>query len=300
MPFYEEHRNMTSKAASPSVISNAKTTLITVLAISVFVGLFGCGSPPGSNENPQLSGTETTNIIIEDDSGADESGATDETEPAVNEVKEAVGLEDATTGDIVHLGEISFTAYNAGKKLQQSNDYGWLVLAVEGNKVLLITENVIDKRPYSEKHVDVSWESSSIRKWLNTEFYELLPANIKDRIVETDIVNDENADYGTSGGNATKDRIFLLSADEAKSYFSSDDQRESNLEVRGDSENTAVWCWWLRSPGSTGANAVVVGGPILFDDRGATEKYSDGRILLEGEGVNRSIGVRPVFWLERQ
>jgi len=61
----------------------------------------------------------------------------------------------------------------------------------------------------------------------------------------------------------TKDKIFLLSANEAEKYFENDGER-----VENDSNRNPIW-WWLRSPGDSNRNAADVS-----KHRGtATEKY---------------------------
>jgi hypothetical protein len=287
-----------------AIVSDAIAVVIVVAVAVVLIGAFGCNAAPVPDADTSVSGTEDEDAVdatsvADATNAADATSATNEDKVVVDEAKDAVSLEQASVGDIVHLGELSFMAYDAGKELQQSDDYAWLVLAVEDNRVLLITEAVIDKRPYNAEHVDITWENCTIRQWLNNEFFACLPSSVKDRIVETDLANDDNTEFGVPGGNTTKDRVFLLSIDEAKRYFSSDEQRQAPLQVRGDSESRGAWRWWLRSPGNSAASAALIGGPILMDDRGGTERYSDGSLFSEGNGVNRSNGLRPAFWIER-
>ncbi len=87
-----------------------------------------------------------------------------------------------------------------------------------------------------------------------------------------DVSADKNPEYDTNPGNATKDKVFLLSIVEANKYFESDDdtrmctptdyatqqgaQRGFNNKVG----RNVCW-WWLRSPGGTSnISAAYVGG----------------------------------------
>ena len=48
----------------------------------------------------------------------------------------------------------------------------WIVLAVEGDKALLISEKGLDCRVYHGDNTTMTWENCELRKWLNGEFLE--------------------------------------------------------------------------------------------------------------------------------
>ncbi len=75
---------------------------------------------------------------------------------------------------------------------------------------------------------------------------------------------DKNPSYDTDPGNATQDKVFLLSFTEANKYFSFGSERECKpttyAVARGayfNSSNGNCW-WWLRSPGDYQDSAAVV------------------------------------------
>ena len=183
----------------------------------------------------------------------------------------------------------------------------WRVLAVENNKALLISEKVLETRPYNTEDVDTTWEQCTLRKYLNSDFYKKL-GEAKTVIAETRNNNPNNPWYGTSGGNATTDRVFLLSLDELVKYFGdSGDLRNKKRYGWGDSKyvlktdgyylhdqynderiakdgrDEACW-WWLRSPGGYRYDAAYVdsGGGV---DMGGFDTFRE------------SGGVRPALWL---
>ena len=45
--------------------------------------------------------------------------------------------------------------------------FDWFVLTTRNNRKLILTEKVIEKRPYHSRECDVTWETSDIRKYLN-------------------------------------------------------------------------------------------------------------------------------------
>jgi len=182
--------------------------------------------------------------------------------------------------------------------IQKFANIDWRVLAVENNEALLISEKVLETRPYNAKYEDVTWESCDLRQYLNNEFYNKLGAD-KSAVAETRNANPNNPWYGTPGGNDTMDKIFLLSLDEVCRYFG---DSTANLKKKGstgsnwtindannaariakDDKGNACW-WWLRSPGDASSRAAYVS--------------TDGGVVVIGSGVSRdSGGVRPAFWL---
>ena len=172
----------------------------------------------------------------------------------------------------------------------------WIVLDVSDNQALLLSRYALDAQPYNTEFTEVTWEKSSLRNWLNTDFYE--SAFLKDeqeKIVTTGLTNAENPAYKTTGGNNTSDKLFLLSIPEVKQYFREGPQLECKptdyTKARGiendpsvKENDSAVWWWWLRTPGSQ-------------MDYGAAVNIN-GAIVNIGFHVDDSyVGVRPAFWM---
>lgn len=103
----------------------------------------------------------------------------------------------------------------------------WLVLAKEGNKVLVISKYALDCQPYNTSFTSVTWETCSLRKWLNGTFINNAFSAEEQAMIPTVTVSaDKNPDYSTDPGNATQDKVFLLSITEANQYFTSDEARK--------------------------------------------------------------------------
>lgn len=83
----------------------------------------------------------------------------------------------------------------------------------------------------------------------------------------------------------TRDKVFLLSINEAEKYFSSDEARmcEQAMDERTIASGKGIW-WRLRSPGKGSNYAAVVHG--------------DGSIGYDGLHVKNSVDVRPAVWIE--
>ena len=165
----------------------------------------------------------------------------------------------------------------------------WRVLAVENGRALLITDKLIDYVEYNESYANVTWETCTLRKWMNSYFIsKAFSSSQQAQIVTVTNQNPNNPKYGTKGGNTTQDRVFALSIDEAKKYFSSDSDRKAYTtdyaHKKGyDQKDLSDW-WWLRSPG--------------FGSIYAADVHDDGDISQHGNGVNDgNVAVRPAFWL---
>ena len=90
--------------------------------------------------------------------------------------------------------------------------------------------------------------------------------------------NEDNARYGTPGGNDTEDRVFLLSVREAEEWLSKIERRNGD------------W-WWLRSSGDFPNYAAIVNNAGGFS--------GDGGIYGYGYFVNNSINaVCPALWID--
>lgn len=169
----------------------------------------------------------------------------------------------------------------------------WIVMKNEGNQVLLLSKYVLDAKPYYEEVEEVTWETSDIRQWLNNEFYTTAFNKAEKAKIQTSLIkNEDNSENGTSGGNDTEDKVFLLSEKEAETLFSNDEERIAKATEYAEksgvyvNEEKAV-LWWLRSPGCS-------------RDYAAEVSYY-GWINRSGCDVNSyDVGVRPALHLNLQ
>ncbi len=184
--------------------------------------------------------------------------------------------------------------FEVGDTVEFGNYHGvveWIVLDKQDGKVLLISKYCLDAKPYNEKYEPVTWETCTLRQWLNGDFInETISGAEKALICDTYLQNPDNPEYGTDGGNDTTDKVFLLSIDEATRYFANDEARMATATdyakeqgVYVSEENGNSW-WWLRTSGLNNKGAVCV--------------YSGGSINDNGSSVNSSdYDVRPAMWV---
>jgi hypothetical protein len=181
--------------------------------------------------------------------------------------------------------------------------YHWRVLDVQNSRVLVISDEILEKKTYNAQREDTTWEQCSLRAYLNDEFYHGFSSSDQAQIAETTLANHDNPWYGTPGGQDTNDKIFLLSLEEIVQYFGDsgqlsdrprrneqrlidayyiDDQYNAVRIARGADGSGEFW--WLRSPGDSRRESSCILG--------------DGKIFTGGYGIgNGSGGVRPALWL---
>ncbi len=128
----------------------------------------------------------------------------------------------------------------------------WKVLKNDGETLFVVADKAIDSRYDSNR----PWEERLLRKWLNDDFYHAaFNSDEQGAIVTRTVVNEDNPEYGTAGGNDTMDTVYFLSIREATNTdygFCSDYQVESKsrrIAASDYSRTKGGNGWWLRSPG---------------------------------------------------
>lgn len=157
----------------------------------------------------------------------------------------------------------------------------WLVLKNDGSKALLISKYALDCQQYNTSDRNVTWETCTLRKWLNGAFISNAFSHEEQAMILSAPIPESAA---------TKDRVFLLSVGEAQKYFSSYSTRRcqgtaycyaQGADKVGENGNCG---WWLRSPGD--------------DSYSASNVEWDGGIDGYGYRVDKdTIAVRPALWI---
>ena len=210
-------------------------------------------------------------------------------------------------GDIIVLGhyEQDNNTTNGKEPIE------WRVLDINAEgQYLVISDKVLEAKKYNEIKIPITWEKSTLRSWLNGYFIEAaFTAEEQAKIIAPNVPAHKNPRYITSPGNATTDKIFLLSIVEVQQYFANDTARladatryavKQGVLVRGtDTVSTTggtypsygtctnihyYALWWLRSPGYPSYAAYV---------------NRSGAVSTSGDHVNNDYyGVRPALWLD--
>ncbi|MCM1245867.1 MAG: DUF6273 domain-containing protein [Roseburia sp.] len=227
-----------------------------------------------------------------------------------------------TTWDCVYFGHYWQEDTNGDGKVDKDDEkqpIKWRVLSVKGDEAFLLADKNLDVQKYNDTNTSITWETCTMRSWLNgygatanvcgndyssnnflnNAFTESEQAAIKNMTV----INEENPEHHTEGGNDTIDKIYLLSISEVMnpSYgftltTNPTDTRKAakTAYVVAGGEINSTWMdsgssttgWWLRSPG--------------INSKCASSVTSIGDIGNGGNVGYNFIAVRPALHLNLQ
>ena len=166
----------------------------------------------------------------------------------------------------IDIGEIvQFGAYEQDAVLSNGKEaIEWIVLDKQDDKALLISKYGLDTQAYHFEYNYVTWQSCSLRTWLNHQFYtEAFTFAQQHSILPTQLKAENDSTDGRDDEDTIMDRVFLLSREEAERYFAGDEARKllvtSYARKKGAGTtytNTAYW--WLRSSGSINLRAANI------------------------------------------
>ena len=125
-------------------------------------------------------------------------------------------LAQAKVGDTIKFGKYE----QDGDITNGKEDIEWQILSKEGNRVLVISKYGLDCKKYNNANADVTWETCSLRDWLNEDFLNNAFSDKEKKYIPTvTIENKNNPKFGTAGGKNTNDKVFCLSLEEVEAYF---------------------------------------------------------------------------------
>ena len=192
----------------------------------------------------------------------------------------------------------------------------WYVLDESDGRMLLAAKYNVDARKFNETLEDTNWGISTLRDWLNgmgdyknTGFYSsAFDAKEQSVILTQDITTAANPKYETAGGDATKDRVTMLSIEDlekasswSEKAFVPGEDGDVSLRACGNTEyalfkgaadevsySLRASSWqWLRNMGSYAQNAAFI------SEAGVT--MNAGYVVTFNQ-----IGVRPVIALNTE
>ena len=261
---------------------------ITALLVSgiIVLSLTGCG---GKNEATKNAGSksEKTESVSKDGDG---KGNADSKKADSGKGSDSGAYQ---AGEVIKLG-----------KFEQDNDPSngpedieWIVLDTKSNgDKLVMSKDALEGLPFNKIfQVTITWETCTLREWLNDDFYNsAFSDDEKAQILVSQVTTPKNEKTGKDGGNDTEDKVFLLSIDEANTYFTSNDARichpsafakAKGLEAGEKTVMEGNCRWWLRSVGFTSSDTARI--------------FEDGSVNEDGGSADRenANGVRPVMWI---
>ena len=206
-------------------------------------------------------------------------------------------------GDARYLGQtgeepetVLFGSYEQdGDAANGKEPIEWLVLARDGDKALLLSKYALDHQSFTPFYEPVTepftWESCSLRQWLNSTFLNAaFSAEEQRQLLTTTVITAPGGRKGSENPFTTEDRVFLLSDTEVYAYFSSEAATVTDYTAYALSEDPwagnatvpAPAIWWLRTTdGGNHPDSVYTRGGV-----------GEGARSYEGEYV------RPAIWVD--
>ena len=138
----------------------------------------------------------------------------------------------------------------------------WRVLDIIDGKLLVISERIIDARRFDE--TTSNYNKSEIKKWLESDF--------KNEAFTTDEASNI-------------DKIYLLSKDEVKKYFKTDEERKCKGTIHAfvnglldDYKNLTYSCYWTSKKNLFGAIYCVNANGEIFTSKDVNLKNFGVRV----------------------
>lgn len=190
------------------------------------------------------------------------------------------------------------------KKKHPPEPIEWLIVKQEYGRFLLLSKYGLDCREYGFGRKPVnnyesteSWETSSIREWLNGAFLETAFSDKEREIISETLVSlhETRGDKFIRAEKRTADHVFLLSFEEIKEVFGEGFISAKDIKCvptdYASSHGKSIWrtCeWWLRT-GSVG-HVGRCESPHAFSitENGGMGFTYDGKKIL----------VRPALWID--
>ena len=226
---------------------------------------------------------------------------------------------DAAASAACNIGDyIVFGHYEQDNNTSNGKDpIIWRILDKnDKGQYLILSDEVLDVKPYdttkivkpyNTTKIAVFWEKSTIRSWLNGYDASYNTAGndyASDNFIDTAFTDEEKKQIvaSTLSTDATTDKIFLLSKDEVKKYFSDDDDPSTDateyaikngaaLVTACEAGGACYWpkyrhhtIWWLRS----------MDGPIP----GLADTITNYGHFNYNSLDMANYGVRPALWIQ--
>lgn len=216
---------------------------------------------------------------------------------------------------------VLFGKYEQNGIMHDGKEYvEWIILKKDdnNNSAILISKYILDCYPFNGFSENVTWETSSLRKHMNTYMLtEMFNDSELACIMPTFLLNSPNIFNGAFSGNPTYDYLFIPGIDEMIAYFSNDNffnearltelKRPSKkrmcyatnyailkgVRVMGkDKENPGTGNYFLRTTGLPGRRRWFGNVYANYFQSYVSE---NGSVVPDGTGINSmDDGIRPM------
>ena len=232
-------------------------------------------------------------------------------------------IEETKHFDRIDLGGYFVPSNMKPHKKMVMADITWRVIAKEGTKLFLLSENCLDWNCFEQPInllipvTETSWSVSSVREFLNNHFlHYCFNDTERELIVTTTLTTEPNPYYCNVSSEVTEDKVFLLSCEEVDRYVSCNPEETMRERI----DDKLVWAylylendraqadmltidspiagrdyhvmtkrphsWWLRTSGESKQSVAAVCEDGCFIDLGGLAADSD------------EVGIRPAMWVD--
>ena len=200
-------------------------------------------------------------------------------------------VEDEKENHLYEVGNtITFGSYPQKGRSGSLEPLEWIILKKEDGKAFLVSKKVIDCKTFHKNRVEMTWETSDMRRWLNESFYrKAFSGEERQRIQKALLRQLENPKYRGKPGNDTEDYVFLLDIEDIENLFWGQEEQICHPTEYAIGQGTfgnvdSGTAWWTRSLGKNPYSIVFV--------------KNDGCIEYGGTfAICDFIGVRPAIWI---
>lgn len=171
----------------------------------------------------------------------------------------------------------------------------WIVLDKQEDSMLIISRYGLDCQNYNTENTHrISWETCTLRDWLNNEFYNAAFNDAEKTAIKKTIISSRK--NLKSEENSISDNVFCLSMDEADTYFKTEEARAAKPTLYAAAQGVHAnelgmsrfygncW-WWLRSPDGKWNDAAGV-------------SYYGSVVIFDHAPYYNYLAVRPALWIE--
>ena len=194
-------------------------------------------------------------------------------------------------GDVITFGSFE----QDDKTSNGAEPVRWVVLTVEGDKAFVVTEKALLGRVYHETDTAVTWETCSMRSFLNEVLFpQMFTPEEQAAVIMTTVTDPE------APGVVTEDLLFLLSATEVETYLNNSTRniyptKYATTHQAAESALSGLTWWWLRSPGKTSNEAKYVSNSTIGEHPGNIKSDTVTKFYAAGDW---SGAVRPAMWVD--
>jgi len=175
----------------------------------------------------------------------------------------------------------------------------WLKLEEQADEILLLSKYTLEERPYNDVFACVTWETCTLRNYLNGVFFQKFSEKEKGKILRKTNINNGNLWYNVKSSKNTEDFIFCLGVDEVVKYFGDSfllrngnpdaaafiiDQYNNNRRTFNIDDKLPSR-WHLRTPGQNYYHLTYVSEMGFIHMSGINNHYPN-------------FGLRPAMWVK--